>query len=70
MVGRKRKKKRTGDICKGTRNIEFEQDSSVGLGAILVDGQKIKVKVSPLQAMKAHGDVNARVHIFTATALG
>ena len=29
-----------------------------------------KVKVSPLQAMKAHGDVDARVHIFTATALG
>ena len=27
-------------------------------------------KVSPLQAMKAHGDVDVRVHIFTATALG
>ena len=27
-------------------------------------------KVSPLQAMKAHGVVDARVHIFTATALG
>ena len=27
-------------------------------------------KVSPLQAMEAHGDVDARVHIFTATALG
>ena len=26
--------------------------------------------VSPLQAMKAHGDVDARVHIFTAMALG
>ena len=30
----------------------------------------VKVKVSPLQALKAHGDVDARVHIFTATALG
>ena len=29
-----------------------------------------KVKISPLQAMKAHEDVDARVHIFTATALG
>ena len=28
------------------------------------------VKVSPLQAMKAHGDLDARVHIYTATALG
>ena len=28
------------------------------------------IKVSPLQAMKAHGDVDARVHIFTAKALG
>ena len=28
------------------------------------------VKVSPLQAMEAHGDVDARVHIFTAMALG
>ena len=27
-----------------------------------------KVKVSPLQAMKAHGDVDARVHVITATA--
>ena len=30
------------DICKGTPDIEFEQDWSVGLGAILVDGKKIK----------------------------
>ena len=30
------------DICKGTPDIEFEQDLSVGLGAILADGQKIK----------------------------
>ena len=29
-----------------------------------------KVKVSPLQAMKTHGDVDSRVHIFPATALG
>ena len=30
------------DICKGTPNIEFEQDWSVGLGAVLADGQEIK----------------------------
>ena len=41
MVGRKRKK-RAGDICKRTLNIEFEQDSSVGLGATLRERQKIK----------------------------
>ena len=29
-----------------------------------------KVKVSPLQTMKAKGDVAARVHIYTATTLG
>ena len=29
----------------------------------------LKVKVSPLQDMKAHGDVDARVHIYTVTAL-
>ena len=33
-VGRK-EKKRTGDICKGTLNIEFEQDWSFGIGAKL-----------------------------------
>ena len=40
-VHRKRKKKRR-DICKGTLDIEFERDWSVGLGATLGDGQKIK----------------------------
>ena len=30
---------------------------------------KVKVKVIPLQAIKVHGDVDARVHINTATAL-
>ena len=32
----------TENICKGTQDIEFEQDWSVGLGATLADGQKIK----------------------------
>ena len=41
-VDRKRKKKRDGDICKGTRDIECARDWSVGLGATLGDGQKIK----------------------------
>ena len=40
-VGRKRKK-RARDICKGTLDIEFERGWSVGLGATLGDGQKIK----------------------------
>ena len=31
---------------------------------------EVKVKISPLQAMKAHGDVDTRVHIFIFTALG
>ena len=38
--GRLKTKKPTRDICKGTPDIEFEQDWSVGLGAILADGQK------------------------------
>ena len=37
-----RKKKETGNICKGTPDIEFDQDWSVSLGATLRDGQKIK----------------------------
>ena len=36
------KEKETGNICKGTPDVEFEQDWSVGLGAILADCQKIK----------------------------
>ena len=44
-VARKRKEQ-AEDICKGTPDIEFEQDSSVGLDAILADGQKIKNHLS------------------------
>ena len=41
--GRSEKKGgRGGNICKATPDIEFEQDWSVGLSAILADGQKIK----------------------------
>ena len=40
-VARKRKEQ-AKDIYKGTPDIEFEQNWSVGLGAILADGQKIK----------------------------
>ena len=29
-----------------------------------------KVKVSPLQTIKAYGDVDTMIHIFAATALG
>ena len=38
----KSKNKRTGDICKRTLDIEWERDWSVGLGATLGEGQKIK----------------------------
>ena len=40
--GRPKTKKRTGDICKETLDIECERDWSVGLGTTLVNGQKIK----------------------------
>ena len=40
-VARKRKEQ-AEDICKGTLDIELERDWSVGLGATLGDGQKIK----------------------------
>ena len=39
-VARKRKEQ-AEDVYKGTTDIEFEQDGSVGLGAILANGQKI-----------------------------
>ena len=38
----RKQKKQAGDICRGTPDIEFEQDWSVGLDTILADGQKIK----------------------------
>ena len=43
--GRSKTKKKggeTGNICKGTPDMEFEQDWSVGIGATLRDRQKIK----------------------------
>ena len=40
-MGRKWKG-RAGDNFKSTLNVQFEQDWSVGLGAILADEQKIK----------------------------
>ena len=36
--GSSKTKKEAGDICKGTLDIEFEQDWLVGLGATLGDG--------------------------------
>ena len=38
----KNKKRETGNIGKGTPDIEFQLDWSVGLGATLGDRQKIK----------------------------
>ena len=40
--GRSKTKKQVGDIRMGTLDIECERDLPVGLGATLVDGQKIK----------------------------
>ena len=42
--GRSKTKNPARDICKGTLDIECERDWSVGLGATLGDGQKIKKK--------------------------
>ena len=39
---RSKKKRETGNICKGTPDVGFEQDSSVGLGAVLAAWQEIK----------------------------
>ena len=39
--GRSKTKKWAKDTCKGTVDIEFERDWSVGLGATLGNGQKI-----------------------------
>ena len=41
---RSKTKKRARDICKGTLDIEFERDWSVGLGATLGDGDVQKIK--------------------------
>ena len=40
------KKKWAGDICKGTLNIEFEQDWSVGLCATIGDATDRKLKTT------------------------
>ena len=40
--GRSKTKRDTGNICKGTPDIEFWQDWTVGLGATLRERQKIK----------------------------
>ena len=43
------RKEQEEDICKGTPDVEFEQDWSIGLGATLSDGQKIKNYFSSLR---------------------
>ena len=37
--GRSKTKNQAGDICKGTPDLEFEQDWSVDLGVMLCGGQ-------------------------------
>ena len=43
---KKERKKETENICKGTPDIEFEQDWSVGLDTTLRERQKIKNYIS------------------------
>ena len=54
---RRRKRRETGNICKGTPDTEFEQDWSVGLDATLRDRQKNKTifLVSRIFPGKAEG---------------
>ena len=40
--GSSKRKEQAEDIWKGTPDVEFEQDWSVGLGAVLADAQEIK----------------------------
>ena len=50
------KKKETGNICKGTPDIEFVLDWSIGLGATLRDTQKIKNNFSSLDDFSGKAD--------------
>ena len=54
--GRSKTKIRTGDICKGIPDTEFEQDCSVGLGATLGDVQKIKNYFSSFRDFSGKAD--------------
>ena len=54
-VTRKRKEQ-AENICKESTDIEFEQDWSVGLGAILADEQKIKNYFSSLRNFPGKAD--------------
>ena len=51
---------------------EFYYSHLVAITILYVDWAACvpKVKVFPLQGMKAHGDVDLRVHIYTATEIG
>ena len=51
-----KKERETGNICKGTPDIEFEQDWSVALGATLRDRQKIKNYFSSFKDFPAKAD--------------
>ena len=51
-------------------SLEFAEIKEKELWTITNCLNNIHVKVSPLQAIEAHGDVNARIHTYTATALG
>ena len=57
-----KKKKEAGDICKGTTDIEFEQDWSVGLGAMLGDGHKVKNYFSSFRDFSGKADSVILLH--------
>ena len=56
-----KKKKRTGDICKGILNIKFEQDWSVRLVPTLGDGQKIKNCFSSFRVFLGGGKADSAI---------
>ena len=53
------KNERNGDICKGTLDIEFERDWSVGLGATLGDATDRKLKTIFLVSGIFPGEVDS-----------
>ena len=55
-------KNNTGNICKGTPDIEFEQDWWVGLGATLRDRQEIKNYFSSFRIFSEKADSVFRMY--------
>ena len=51
------------------KSVKFQVKNPPEVGVLTTDS-KVKIEVSPLQTMKAFGNVDARVHIYTAMAPG